>query len=163
MRNFNTIKDAFDRHYPACKSWNEYQLEDKFIKPILEALGFHYDVQESVKHAGKRSRPDYTLFLDQKTLDAAMRSKQRDEAKYGKWLCPSPMQKRGALIDTDGGAQNRPSAQIVRYLDATIKDWGIITNGRQWRLYFRNCQDRSLKYFEVDLERICSLNTSMNA
>lgn len=153
---FEEINNVFERFYPTCQNWNEYQLEDKFIKPILSALGYEYDVQETVVHAGKRSRPDYTLFVNQKDLDQALKSKDRDESKY--WVKAISVADAKAWqidLDSDGGPQNCPSSQIVRYLDATVKDWGIITNGRQWRLYYRNCQDRSQKYFEVDLERIC--------
>ncbi|MFN8790825.1 MAG: Eco57I restriction-modification methylase domain-containing protein [Bdellovibrionales bacterium] len=153
---FNTVINTFDRFYPACKKWNEYQLEDKFIKPILEALGFQYDVQETVAHAGKGSRPDYTLFFDDKAFDSALKSKERDEDKYWhKAISVADAKQWKIDLDADGGPQNCPSSQIVRYLDATVKDWGIITNGRQWRLYYRNCQDRSMKYFEIDLERMC--------
>lgn len=153
---FNAVINTFDRFYPACKKWNEYQLEDKFIKPILEALGFQYDVQETVAHAGKGSRPDYTLFLDDRSFDSALRSKERDEDKYWQKAISVADAKQWKIdLDADGGPQNCPSSQIVRYLDATVKDWGIITNGRQWRLYYRNCQDRSMKYFEIDLERMC--------
>lgn len=153
---FNEVTNIFERFYPTCKSWNEYQLEEKFIKPILTALGYEYDVQETVTHAGKRSRPDYTLFFDSKSIDQALKAKERDEAKYwAKAISVADAKAWSVDLDSDGGPQNCPSSQIVRYLDATVKDWGIITNGRQWRLYYRNCQDRSLKYFEIDLERIC--------
>lgn len=153
---FNQVINTFDKYYPTCKTWNEYQLEDKFIKPILEALGFSYDVQETVSQGGKRSRPDYTLFLNDSELTVALKSKARDDSKYwSKAISVADAKAWSIDLDSDGGPQNCPSAQIVRYLDATVKDWGIITNGRQWRIYFRNCQDRTLKYFEIDLERIC--------
>jgi hypothetical protein len=153
---FNTVINTFDRYYPACTKWNEYQLEDKFIKEILKALGFQYDVQATVSHAGKGSRPDYTLFFDDQSFDAALKSKTRDEDKYWQKAISVADAKQWKIdLDSDGGPQNCPSSQIVRYLDATVKDWGIITNGRQWRLYHRNCQDRSMKYFEINLERMC--------
>ena len=153
---FNAVINTFDRFYPACKKWNEYQLEDKFIKPILEALGYQYDVQETIAHAGKRSRPDYTLFFDNGAFDSALKAKERDEDKYWqKAISVADAKAWRVDLDSDGGPHNCPSSQIVRYLDATVKDWGIITNGRQWRIYHRNCQDRSTKFFEIDLERMC--------
>ena len=43
------------------EEWNEYQLEDHFIKPIFEKLGHYFEVQEKDR---KGKRPDYAFFQD---------------------------------------------------------------------------------------------------
>jgi len=56
-------------------------------------------------------------------------------------------------------SENRPyynaSQQIRRYLDKTPSniEWGILTNGRKWRLY--GIKDREAQiYYEVDLPEL---------
>jgi hypothetical protein len=56
-----------------------------------------------------------------------------------------------------------PSGQIIRYLsradvqsDGNVR-WGVLTNGRHWRLYFQGAKSRLEEYFEIDLEWILGL------
>ncbi len=59
--------------------------------------------------------------------------------------------------DSGGGAR-RPHSQILRYLStAEIESdgrlrWGILTNGRVWRLYDARTRPRSTAYFEAYLD-----------
>jgi hypothetical protein len=50
-----------------------------------------------------------------------------------------------------------PSNQIIRYLtsadtqsDGRIR-WGILTNGRLWRIYYNRARSKSEDYLEIDL------------
>lgn len=152
---FLRISDIFNNYYPICKSWNEYQLEDKFIKEILSALGYSYHVQTTIEQDGKINRPDYLLFYNENDYHLANKLQLKDKGKFfEKAMSVADAKAWNTDLDKEGGFQNSPAIQIIRYLDATIKDWGIVTNGRQWRLYYRNIQDRSLKFFEIDLERV---------
>ncbi len=63
--------------------------------------------------------------------------------------------------DEGGKVQARtPHGQILRYLlTADVESegkirWGILTNGRVWRLYDYRARPRAHGYFEADLERI---------
>ena len=52
------------------------------------------------------------------------------------------------------GAQfsnQNPSYQIDYYLRVSGCKWGILTNGRQWRLYFSETSYKFDSYFEIDL------------
>ena len=58
----------------------------------------------------------------------------------------------------DRGPTSSPHAQLLRYLaaadiasDGRIR-WGILTNGRIWRLYDRRALPRASGYYEVDLD-----------
>ena len=60
----------------------------------------------------------------------------------------------------DRGPTTSPHAQLLRYLatadinsDGRIR-WGILTNGRIWRLYDRRALPRASGYYEVDLETV---------
>src|SRR5205085_1494151 len=57
-----------------------------------------------------------------------------------------------------GAAGNEtPSGQIIRYLTrADVQSdghvlWGVLTNGRHWRLYYQRAKSRLEEYFEIDL------------
>ncbi len=55
---------------------------------------------------------------------------------------------------TSGGStleRRNPNHQIDSYLRDTDTRWGILTNGRKWRLYSRDTSYRLDSFFEVDL------------
>ena len=71
------------------------------------------------------------------------------------------MQKPGrSILTTEGQAQastKTPSGQIFRYLSRADVlserkvQWGILTNGRYWRLYYQGAKSRLEEFFEVDI------------
>lgn len=138
--------------------YNEAQTEDEFIKPALDILGFTTTVQTGLNRAGRSQRPDYALFADGTQKAEADTFLREESAFYGRalaiaeakyWERPLTVQH----ADT-GRAQydNRnPSFQIVNYLTGTAVDWGILTNGRIWRLYYRQASSTATEFYEVDL------------
>ncbi len=69
------------------------------------------------------------------------------EAKY--W--ERPLSEKRHNDDRDQWRNSNPSFQIVNYLVATKLKWGILTNGRIWRLYSRHVSGTATEYYEVDL------------
>ena len=139
---------------------NEAQTENEFIQPMLEqVLGFSYDVQKAEKKQGRTNIPDYILFGDQDALVNAQANRDNDsyyndslalsDAKY--W--ERPLDSKG-VADKDRFTNANPSFQIVNYLMVTGLEWGILTNGSQWRLYSTKARSRIDSYFEVDLKQI---------
>ena len=66
----------------------------------------------------------------------------------------------------DGGDpfnNQNPNYQIDSYLRDADKDWGILTNGRQWRLYHRQTSYRLDSFYEVDLAALLSENRDLDA
>ena len=57
-----------------------------------------------------------------------------------------------------------PTAQTVKYLDDVYHasegrmQWAILTNGKQWRLFYNRAASRSGNFYEVDLEEIIQSN-----
>ena len=120
---------------------NEAQTEDDFIRPVLDLLGYanSYIVQAPTKVGQQANRPDYALFPDAATKDKAYQKlKDNDytrcigiaDAKY--WERELDLSKSS---ERDIFTSQNPSFQIASYLTGTKQKWGILTNGRLWRLY----------------------------
>ena len=145
------------------KEPNEDQTIDGFIKPMLEeVLGFETVPQPGRKLHGRYRWPDYSLFRDKKTKQQAASHLKRDQELFFKktlsiceakpWAQPLDFARRSAQPELFG--REDPSTQIVAYLERTAVNWGILTNGKLWRLYYREARSRLTNYFEVDLENL---------
>jgi hypothetical protein len=140
---------------------NEGQTEERIIKPILEGLGWHgcFWVQERLETKGRANVPDYLFFGTPE--DFAKADHQRlASARYPFAIAVGDAKAWAVDLDRRGsgaGAGETPSGQILRYLSRaeTQSDrkvqWGILTNGRRWRLYYQGAKSRLEEYFEIDL------------
>lgn len=137
---------------------NESQTEDEFIKPVLEILGFSYIPQVTTKGKGRAERPDYALFgMETEKINAY--PLQNDEtAFYSRVLAIAEAKYwERSLSDVskndkrDIFKNSNPSFQITNYLTGTGVDWGILTNGREWRLYYRQASSTATEFYPVDL------------
>jgi type I restriction-modification system DNA methylase subunit len=137
---------------------NEAQTEAEFIRPALEILGFAYIPQASVRRAGRALRPDYALFADETAKDEAYPLRGNEPAFYARALAVAdakywerPLSELRRDDARDEFRNTNPSFQIVNYLTGTGVDWGILTNGRTWRLYYRQASSTAHEFYEVDL------------
>ncbi len=118
---------------------------------MLRILGFTTEVQEGIHEA--LDFPDYALFESRGELDRAHLGSHQF---YDRALGIAEVKRWDTKLDRFGrdrhNKQKNPSYQIWHYLRLTKPRWGILSNGRKWRLYH---QDRPMdSYFEVDLARI---------
>ena len=139
-------------------NWNEAQTEDEFIKPILALLGWSFVVQAKAGRGGQVTRPDYALFGDEKSKDEAYPHQGDDAAFYGRALAIAeakhwgrPLSQKDASGRATWKAESNPSHQMVSYLNGTRTEWGILTNGRAWRLYSREVSSTASEFYEIDL------------
>jgi hypothetical protein len=137
---------------------NEAQTEAEFIRPALEILGFAYIPQASVRRAGRPLRPDYALFADETAKGEAYSFRGSEPAFYARALAVAdakywerPLSELRRDDARDEFRNTNPSFQIVNYLTGTGVDWGILTNGRTWRLYYRQASSTAHEFYEVDL------------
>src|SRR4030042_4436217 len=161
--------DAIKKSYETIKALKpgpgqEAELEDKFIRPVLTALGYEYSVQPVTKRGVKKKRPDYALFKDAKAIKAASVDKENLQKFFSQALTilESKYWNR-RLNDSDKNDildSRDPTAQTVKYLedvhlhtDGKIS-WAILTNGKHWRLFYYKASSRSGNFFEIDLEEI---------
>ena len=133
---------------------NEAATEQELIRPVLELLGWaDYLPQQSVAH--NEDIPDHLLFAD-----AAAKQQAAAERNAGARLRHATVveeSKRFGLSLDGRERSGTPHGQILRYLaTAEIASegrvrWGILTNGRVWRLYDYRARPRASGYFEADL------------
>ncbi len=133
---------------------NEASTEQELIRPLFDLLGWaDYLPQQGSDH--NEEIPDHLLFGDaqSKELAAAKPAPKR----YPDALAVAESKRYNRPLDARGKTSS-PHGQILRYLatadinsDGRIR-WGILTNGRIWRLYDRRALPRASGYYEVDLQ-----------
>ncbi len=158
---FQMARDLYDEKRDILDGLNEAQTEEEFIKPLLrDVLGFDFEVQKSTTRHGQLNRPDYILFPNKESKEEAQHLRDKKGAYYARaaavadakyWNRPLDRQLKDSR---DEFTNANPSFQIVNYLVATGVDWGILTNGKLWRLYYAGARSRIDTYFEVDLARV---------
>ncbi len=134
---------------------NEGQTEERWIRPVLRALGFSYTVFPSIAVAGRRREPDYALYLD----EPARRESEllEGDARFSQAVCVADAKRWGRPLDerrVGGALSEDPVAQITYYVYATRCPFGLLTNGRHWRIYARNRNLLGAACFEIDLEAL---------
>lgn len=159
------FKQLYNRTKDGLVRANEAQTEDDFIKPALALLGWHTIVQQGRRTAGVLDRPDYVLFVSEQARERANQIKGDASRQEEFWSLASalgdakkwdrPLSER---ID-DPGDNSDPNFQMVRYIRTFAGvQWGILTNGRIWRLYTSSVSSAATQYHEVDL--IASLDNA---
>lgn len=98
-------------------------------------------------------QPDYAFFLAaQERREAEQRKGSLDYWREAPAL--GDAKAWHVSLDKVRSADENPTAQICNYLYRSRVRWGILTNGRVWRLYEREKSSAGGIYFEVDLEEI---------
>ncbi|MBE7557018.1 MAG: hypothetical protein HS126_38760 [Anaerolineales bacterium] len=148
---------AFTPHHD-----NEAQTEDEWIRPVLKTLGHVFNVQAPLKTPFGTRKPDYLLYPDEASRQAA---KAKSGAFDGEELAATalavadakawdrPLDQAVAPLTPKKGQvlSENPSLQIYIYVQHSGLPWGILTNGRHWRLVHRATAEKLDVYYEVDL------------
>jgi len=139
---------------------NEAQTEDWWIKPVLKVLGHHYSVQVSIDTPRNVRQPDYVLA---RTEEASRELRGvLGEAELTDALAVADAKKWGRNLDVRGTDDSKisdvPSLQIDFYLRYSGIKWGVLTNGKQWRLYHRKTSHKLEVFYEVDLPALLEQN-----
>ncbi len=134
----------------------EASLEQAFIQPVFQLLGWKLKYQTFLQ--GRE--PDYALFMDDEALDAAL---ARGHSAPGFWRHATVVADAKAWhVSLDrptrtGSQREYPPEQIEWYLDRSRLNFGILTNGKLWRLVPRELgagKPRFKTYLEVDLPHL---------
>ena len=156
---FRAAASAVFTGFPVSGHPNEAQTEQDLIFPILRALGWeHYLTQQGVAR-GREDVPDMLLFADPAAKALANRER-RSLSRYRHGV--AIVENKAWNLPLDRGPpdlfnQSAPSTQMLRYLSRVEIEseraiqWGILTNGRHWRLYYQGARSRSEEFIEIDL------------
>ena len=142
---------------------NEATTEQELIRPLLELLGW-VDYLPQQGAARNEDIPDHLLFAD---ADAKARAGKANQS-YTAATALEESKRFGLPLDardrSDSVQASSPHGQILRYLaTADIASsgrirWGILTNGRVWRLYDYRARPRASGYYETDLAELLQTN-----
>ncbi len=165
--DYAAIKALFDAVAPNAEHLNEAQTEREFIQPLLEQLGHVFEVQPSLQTSQGTRVPDYAFFPSVEVHNTAQPHINTNQffntalaigdAKAWSRNLDRKIQGRG-----DPFTNHNPNYQIDFYLRGSDKEWGILTNGRQWRLYHRQTSYRLDSFYEVDLAALLSENRGID-
>ena len=154
------LQDLYAREQDQLPDYVEDQLEEHWFKPILRKLGHIFETQASVPGLDDHARyPDYVFFPDEAARQRAAGLQNRQDyaaqalavGEVKRWDTPLGKKRKGG---EPSFADQNPSFQIDYYVRTTGLDWGILTNGRLWRLVHHDSSQRLNVYYEVDLVRL---------
>jgi len=146
---------------------NEAVTEAELIYPVLIALGWQQPLVQQQASRGRKDVPDALLFSDAVSREDAVSEERSDHRyQYGttfveakRWERPLD---RGE--STDATDQGVPSNQMLRYLSQVEVAsqrrilWGMLTNGRNWRLYPQRSSNRAEEFVEFNLPALLGLD-----
>lgn len=151
-----SVRDTIDKT-------KEPQTREQLINPVLKVLGHVYESEPSLPTNHGVKAPDYAIFPDTSSMKRA--ASKRGSIDYFKQAIAVAEAKRyGRPLDqksregTDPFDNNNPGYQIDYYLRTTGLRWGILTDGRYWRLYNLDTSFKLNKYYEVDLASLVQQN-----
>jgi len=148
-------------------SKNEAQTEDDWIKPVFLSLGHVFEVQAPLKTGEGAKRPDYFFYHDEAARVANKNKLLTDEilqqgafavGDAKSWDLPLDRTLTSSSKGRDPFSNKNPSYQISFYMLHSGLPWGILTNGRQWRLYHKQTAHKLEVYYEIDLPVLLETN-----
>lgn len=142
---------------------NEAETEAKLVWPVLARIGWaQISVQQNMTVRGRKDVPDALLFASAEGDAASQGLEPWQRFRFGAALVEAKRWNRP--LDREGAAdQGVPSTQVMHYLrraddiTAGALRWGILTNGRHWRLYWQGALSIAEDFFEIDLGKVLGL------
>ncbi|TVR66932.1 MAG: restriction endonuclease, partial [Candidatus Competibacteraceae bacterium] len=166
LARFRARIEAIFGAFPADSQANEAVTETEIIFPVLEALGWASLPQQTASGKGRQDVPDVLLFADVAAKRAAL-AEHGDAQRYRRGAAIVECKRWQRPLDrgdrTDPLDANAPSNQMLRYLSRAevaserAIQWGLLTNGRYWRLYYQGARSRSEEFLELDLARLAGM------
>jgi hypothetical protein len=129
---------------------NALETQYYWVSPVLRAMGYTFSVAELSPDSDVR--PDFTLFYNADDFRQAVprRGEREFFAQSLAVLRCYPWDQELDDIQLPDGPGD-PGYEVDRMIRSTGVNWGILTNGRVWRLYHRESSGLMSTYYEVDL------------
>jgi len=154
---FDTVRSLWARAEQSDSAWDAAQVSRAFLQPLLRALGW-----TSVPLPTQNQQDGlYGLCADDFAASELYIRYEEGESMTPWVLAMAQATSWGRTLDhvvtpggpeSAGGAEPVASAhQMVGELRRSDVRWGVLTNGRVWRLFSRDANSLSRAYYEVDL------------
>ena len=157
---FDSLRSLYLDEQSLVDSYEEDELIDAWIDPVVEALGFEKISETTLPDGG--GFVDGLLFEDADDRREAMKRKKGGDrrAAFARANAILEAKQWDANFDAEFSDQRNyrdASHQIKYYLERTPDDlaWGILTNGRKWRLYSTKDYETQI-FYEIDLPNVLS-------
>ncbi|MDI9349329.1 MAG: Eco57I restriction-modification methylase domain-containing protein [Candidatus Symbiobacter sp.] len=149
---------------------SEAKTEDNLIIPILTELGWlDYDRQIPADEKHRTDIPDLLLFDNAEDKKTALPNQGAEAYRHG--LTFLEVKKWQRMLDRNWATEREvkfddpevPSSQMLRYMSAVARasnyniEFSMLSNGRQWRIYWNRARSKAEEYFEVDLPVLLGL------
>ena len=153
--------------FPVGQSPNEAQTEQDLIWPVLRTLDWDEALpQQNLSPKGRADVPDGLLFAAPGAMTRANEhAEEWRRYAHGAALLEAKRWNRPLDRRSDEpGETAPPSTQMLRYMrradDVTEGKlrWGVLTNGRRWRLYHSGARSVSEEFLEFDLWAVLGLD-----
>lgn len=135
---------------------NEAQLEDSLIAPLLRQMGWFPVPQRVFSIQGKTARPDWSLALDE-ARQSALLCEHDPQAAASQLAAICEAKAWDRPLDTGRASLDNPHHQLQDYLASLRVRFGMLTNGRQWRLYDTLEITARKTFLQIDLEAVMAL------
>jgi len=138
---------------------NEAETETDLIFPVLAALGWHHLPQQRAG-AQRTDIPDALLFADAADKEAAARQPHGSPGRYARAVLVQENKAWQRPLDRADADGRTAATQLLRYLRLAEERsqgavrWGLLTNGRLWRLYAERAPSQAEGFVEADLPAI---------
>lgn len=156
------LQSIYDKFTPNPN--NEAQTEDDWIKPVLREIGHaFFDVQVPLTVPHGTQKPDYIFYNDEVTRNTQKGKVVNEADLKNRAYAIGDAKKWDRSLDktsneNDAFNNKNPSYQIFFYMLHSGLPWGILTNGRQWRLYHHLTAHKLDVFYEVDLPALLKSN-----
>jgi|GEM_PF-1314958 len=149
---YNQLTEIYSKWISLVKS-KEGDWRKDFINKVFEdILHFKSDTYSTDRATEKGEIPDYTFYLSYDDYKEAANASTASE-RFKKAIALGEAKQWKIDLDKSATKQRSPVQQIVDYLNETKVKWGILTNGKLWRLYRLSQRGENSKaYYEFDLE-----------
>ncbi|WP_414837085.1 Eco57I restriction-modification methylase domain-containing protein [Candidatus Nanohalococcus occultus] len=146
---FDKIQELWDKKKRYLQNHpNEDNTQDEWINDILKIIGHNQWGNEPTKTIGngRNLNPDYLFFKDFETkLDS-----EDSENEFEEGYLIGEAKKWDRTLDKSMDNHENPSFQIFNYVDRLRTPWGLLTNGKKWRLYsYEDCEADT--FYEIDI------------
>nr|WP_309685921.1 N-6 DNA methylase [Armatimonas sp.] len=146
---YEALQVLFQKNRKGVEKGNEEDVEDRLVAPVLEALGFGVQKRRMVPGATSKLFPDFLLYASRDESEAAFQTGQH----YTGCIGILEAKRWGVGLQQAATKKERsPHLQLRDYLNERPElNWGIATNGGEWRLYCRAAA--ASHFFGVDLAK----------